>query len=167
MGQEMDEATVDAVSDRGARLLESGATLSDVLGYSRDTLESVYTLGHRFYKQGRYAEAMKVFGFLVIHDHLERRFLNAFASSLQMLRDYESAIRYYTLAATLDLTDPTPLLHVSECLIAQGRKADACDVLDLVMDQSSETEHAAIWQRATALLSLLNGADSLSERKAS
>jgi type III secretion system low calcium response chaperone LcrH/SycD len=167
MGPELDEATLAALTDRVAKLLESGATLSDVLGYSKETLESLYALGHRFYKQGRYAESMKVFGFLVIHDHLERRFLHAFASSLQMMRNYESAIRYYTLAASLDLTDPTPLLHVSECLIAQSRTADARDVLDLVMDQSSATEHAATWQRATALLSLLDSADSSNERKTS
>ena len=65
--------------------LGSGGVLGDASGLDARDYEALYTLGHNFYAQGKYLEAMRIFGYLVMNNHLERRFVTAYASSAQMV----------------------------------------------------------------------------------
>ena len=48
--------------------LREGATLSDLKGVSRDTLEGVYAVAHRYYQNGQLEEAEAFFRFLCLYD---------------------------------------------------------------------------------------------------
>jgi len=143
-------------------LLMSGGTLGSLQHFTPSDYESVYKLGHQFYARGAYNDAFKAFGFLVLNNHLDRRFLFAFAATCQMLKRYEESIRYYTLAMILNVDDPLPSLHMSECLIGLGKLPEALEMLRMVIDECG-SEHQLTRRRAEALRELLGSAGS--ERK--
>lgn len=138
-----------------ADLLMSGGTIGSIYDYTEQDYEVLYALGHSLYAQGRYVDAAKAFGFLVMHNHLEKRYVSAFASSLQMARRYEQAVQYYTLASAMDMSDPVPTFHTAECLMALGRLGDAREALGFVVAQSSDAAHQSLGERAQALLAML------------
>ena len=138
-------------------LLLAGGTMGDVYDYSEQDYEVLYALGHSMYTQGRYVDAVKAFGFLVIHNHLERRFVNAYASALQMIKSYEDALSFYSLASVMDIEDPAPTFHSGECLLALGRIDDARQALTFTIRDCKKPAHANLKERAEALLKLLDG----------
>lgn len=139
-------------------LLTNGATLGSALDYDDTDYEVLYALGHSLYSQARYQEAMRAFGYLVMHNHMEKRFMNAFASSLQMLKSYKDAIKYYSLASVMDMGDPLPTFHTAECFIALGMRDEAREALGYVLSQSTAPEYTELRQRSQAMLDLLGGA---------
>ena len=146
----------EVLAEQVLALLAQGATLGDMLEFDERDYEVIYRLGHTLYMQRRFADAVKVFGFLVAHNHLERRYTKAFASALQMTGDYTNAIRLYTLASVMDMTDPTPCFHTCECLMALGMKSEAAEGLRMVVRQCREESRTELRERAQAMLSLLD-----------
>ncbi len=144
------------LAEQIGELLLQGGTLGDAYDYTDQDYEVLYAFGHSLYSQARYQDAMKAFGFLVMHNHLERRFMMAFAASLQMVKSYEEALKYYTMASVMDMSDPVPTFHTCECMIALGMVADAKQGLEMVIGQSGDDKHAALKSRAEALLALIN-----------
>lgn len=140
--------------------LGSGGMLGDFAGLDAHDYEAVYSLGHNFYAQAKYPEAMRIFGYLVLNQHLERRFVNAYASSLQMVGGYKDAIDYYGIAYAMDPRDSAPTFHACECLIAMGKTAEAMEGLALVIAVCTAPEQSELRERAQALLDLLNRAQS-------
>jgi type III secretion system low calcium response chaperone LcrH/SycD len=145
----------EKLAEQVAELMQNGGTLGDVYNYDERDYEALYALGHGMYSQGRYMDAVKAFGFLVVHNHLERRFINAYAASLQMIKRHEEAISYYSLASVMDMSDPAPTFHSCECLIALGRVTEGFEGLGMVVRQCTQPEHAALKDRATALRELI------------
>lgn len=136
-------------------LLSSGTTLGELHGVSERRLEALYAVGHTLYTQGKYADAAPVFGFLVTHSHLDRRFHKAFGACLQKLGRHADALKYYGVASLLDLTDPDPVVHTAECLLALSRDEEAARALRFALGQiKGEEKHAALGERVKALLEL-------------
>ncbi|WP_298208969.1 SycD/LcrH family type III secretion system chaperone [Acidovorax sp.] len=138
-----------------AELLANGGTVGSVYDYDDTDYEVLYALGHSVYSQTRYQDAMRIFGFLVTHNHMEKRFMNAFAASLQMLKSYKEAIKYYSMASLMDMGDPLPTYHTAECMIALGYTAEAKEALQFVLRQSETPERAELKSRAQAMLDLM------------
>lgn len=145
----------DAIIARVTESFSSGAMLGDLFEYDDRDYEAVYALGHSFYAQARYSDALKAFGFLVMNNPLERRFVNAYASSLQMQQRHEDAIAFYGLAAMMDIANPGPIFHTAECLIALGRMPEAVDALGIVVSLCEKPDQDGLKTRAQALLDLL------------
>lgn len=152
-------SVLDDLPEKVAALLADGMSLGDMYGYTETDYEAIYALGHHLYEQQRYLDAAKAFGYLVIHNQLERRYVNAFASSLQMLKMYRDAIQFYCMASVMDLEDPLPTFHTAECMIALGMTLEARQALELVVKQSEAPVRAELKQRAQALLELLGNED--------
>lgn len=146
---------VDKLADQIGELLLAGGTLGSVYDYTDQDYEVLYALGHSLYSQGRYQDAVKAFGFLVMHNHLEPRFMNAFAASLQMVKSYEEALQYYTLASVMDMSDPAPTFHSCECLLALGRVDEAREGLEMVINQCKTPAQEPLKARALALRDLI------------
>ncbi len=146
-----------------AEAFSSGYTLGDIYDYSERDYEAVYALGHGFYRQARYLDALKAFTFLTMHQPIEPRFFRAQASCLQMLEQYEQAISFYSTASVLDLTDPRPYFHTAECLIALGHKEAATDALQLAIKHCISVDKKPLKDQASALLELLNNPRTASE----
>lgn len=118
--------------------------------------ESLYTVGHHLYSQARYADAMPVFRYLVARHSLERRYLLALASSLQMLGRHAAALTNYLLASALEPNDPANLLHICECLISGGRLAEAREGLAMAQEICEPLRHDGIRQKVQGLLVLID-----------
>lgn len=147
----------DDLPEQIAQLLANGGTLGSVYNYDDTDYEVLYALGHSLYGQTRYEDAMRAFGFLVVHNHMEKRYMNAFAASLQMLKSYKEAIKYYSMASLMDMSDPLPTFHTAECMIALGYAPEAREALQFVVRQSEEQGFAELQSRAQAMLDLMNG----------
>ena len=138
-----------------AELLHAGGTLGDLLNYTEQDYELLYSFGHSLYSQARYMDAVKVFGYLTMHNHLEFRYAFAYASSLQMIKKYEDAIQFYTMASVMDMSDPLPTFHTCECMLAIGNIDDAKQGLEMVVGQCKTDEQQPLKSRAQALLDLI------------
>lgn len=136
-------------------LLE-GRTLAFIQGVGQEVLDGLYGFAHSLYERERYEEARKIFLYLMMLDHVETRYMGAMAACLQMLKRYDEAIEYYSLASVCRLDDPRPTFHTAECLLAQGRTAEARDALSMVLNDCHDSRHAALKQRSQALLDLLD-----------
>ena len=147
---------LERLSEHTVDLLANGATLKAIKGYTDEEFEALYTLGYNLYNQGKFAEAMQAFGFLLMHDQLERRYYKAFGSCLQMLKRYEEAVRNYSMASVLDLTDPEPTFHTAECMVALGMPTEAMEALDLVVRQTHDkADYKVMHERAQAMIGIL------------
>lgn len=156
---QMSDAQTERLAKDISQLLSAGGTLGDAYRYTQEDYEVLYALGHSLYSQERYPDAVKAFGYLVMHNHLERRFISAYAASLQMVKSYEEALSYHLLASVMKLTDPVPTYHQAECLIALSRFAEARECLYMVVRQCSEQKIEALKSRAQAILALINNRD--------
>lgn len=149
-------AAAETLPDQILDLFSQGVTLGDMAGYDEQDYAAVYALGHELYAQGRYSDAMKAFGFLVMHDQWEQKYMIAFAASLQMLKRYKDAILFYSNASILDLSDPMPTFHTAECMIPIGMLQEASEALGLVITQCADKpDRQDLKARAEALLSVV------------
>jgi len=146
------------LADSLAELLVNGAPMGEVFGYTERDYELVYALGHSLYAQARYDDAARVLGFLVMHNHLERRFVSAYACALQMAGRHQDAISFHSLASTMDLSDPVPTFHTAECMLALGWVDEARQALGMALRQCDAPERQALKARAQAMLDLMGRA---------
>ena len=155
--QTQPQAIPENLPEQIAELLAHGGTLGSVYNYDDTDYEVLFALGHSLYGQTRYQVAMRTFGFLVVHNHMEKRYMNAFAASLQMLKSYKEAIKYYSMASLMDMSDPLPTYHPAECMIALGYTTEAREALQFVVRQSEEQGSTELQSRAQAMLDLMGG----------
>lgn len=157
------QETQDILKEAGVRLhdyIAAGHTLGPLLGSSLESQEALYRLGYQLYGQAKYDDAQRLFAILLMHNHVDRRYYLAYGACAQMLKRHADALRYYTVAAQLDLTDPQPPIHMAECLLALGRRGDARKCLDHGLVQARyHKEHRHHVPRLEALLSLVERAD--------
>ena len=102
-----------------------GLTIANTKGISREQLESVYAVGLNYYTTGRTEEAKKIFGFLVLFDHLNAKYWMGMGAVLQVGREFERASKCYAMSAFLDIRNPKPQYHAAECFLAMKDKANA------------------------------------------
>lgn len=136
-------------------LLAKGGNMGMVYDLNQDDYDSLYLLGHTMYTQGRYADAIKVFGYLNVMDPYERRFVQGYAASLHMAKQYEEAFKFYGMVSAMDMRDPVPTFHMCECMIAMGMLAEAVSGLEIVVSQCKTPEQASLKLRAQSILDLM------------
>ncbi|VTU27124.1 Chaperone protein IpgC [Variovorax sp. PBS-H4] len=137
--------------------LASGQTLGPLPDQSPEVQKAMYHLGYTNYSQGKYTEAMRFFGFLVICDHWDRRYHMGMAACLQMQQQHADALKYYSIASILDLTDPAPVMHIAECHLARGERPQARKALDYAIVQArAHAHHNHHVPRLEAMVALLD-----------
>ena len=155
----MQKALIEALgpaSDGLIDYLSKGYTLGPALGNSPEALEAAYSAAYHLYRQARYEPAEQLFAFLMLNDHVDRRYYLGYAACAQMQRDHERALRYYSMAHLLDKTDPMPPMHMSECLIALSDFEKAKTLLTYGLIQARHhPEHRAHVPRLEALMAAL------------
>lgn len=135
--------------------LAEGGTLGRLTGRSADELEAIYAQAHGQYGQGRYDEAARLFACVVFHNHLEPRYLYAYAACLQALRRFAEALQYYGMVFVIEPDNPVLKFHVAECMVGMGKLAEARDMLEQVLADCDQPAHATVKKRALALAQLL------------
>ena len=111
-------------------LIEKGATLKQLKGVTNEELEAVYSLAFGYYRTGKYEEALKLFQFLVLFDHLNQKYWLGLGAAQQVLKDYQNAVASYGYCSFLNLDNPKPQLHAAECFLAMGDRRNAASSLE-------------------------------------
>ena len=93
--------------------IQEGYSIAAAMNFSKEKLEAVYATGYQFFNQGKYEKAMKLFGFLLIHEQSDRRFYIAFGTCLQMLSASDEAIKYLGIASIWEPSDPVPAVQIA------------------------------------------------------
>ena len=89
-------------------LVKDKATLKQVKGVTNGELEAVYSLAFGYYRTGKYDEALKLFQFLVLFDHLNAKFWFGLGATQQAIKDYQGAVASYGYCSFLNLENPKP-----------------------------------------------------------
>ena len=110
-------------------LIETTATLKQMKGITNAELEAVYALAFGYYRTGKFEEALKLFQFLVLFDHLNAKYWMGLGAVQQVMKDYQSAVLSYGYCSFLKLDNPKPQLHAAECFLAMGDKRKAASAL--------------------------------------
>lgn len=137
--------------------LLNGATLADVVGITLEQREAIYTMGHYQYIQGKYADAMKFFRFLLFHDQLDLRAMFGIGCCLQMQGDYVQAQVYLGLAVMMEPSNPASGVQFAECLFMAGKKTEAIDILQKTRKEFGKfPQHELLIRKVDALLKFAN-----------
>jgi len=124
-----EEITKSRIVAAAESLLKDGATMKELKGISNEELEAVYSLAFGYYQTGRYDDALKLFQFLVLFDHLNAKFWFGLGAVQQVKKDYKNALASYGYSSFLDIQNPKPQLHSAECFIALGDKVNALSAI--------------------------------------
>ena len=118
------------ISEGVKALIEKGATLKQLKGVTNAELEAVYSLAYGYYRTGKYDEALKLFQFLVLFDHLNQKYWMGLGAVQQVLKDYQGAVTSYGYSSFLKLDNPKPQLHAAEGFLALGDRRNAASTLE-------------------------------------
>jgi type III secretion system low calcium response chaperone LcrH/SycD len=83
--------------------------------FSESTIEGLYSFAFRFYKEGKYQEATNFFRFLTLIDTKTVKNWTGLGASLQMLQNYQKALKAYNVALVLGHKCPETAYHMAEC----------------------------------------------------
>jgi type III secretion system low calcium response chaperone LcrH/SycD len=157
--QSLQSKLIAAMPAQVSALLEqmlAGHTLGGLMGLSVEEQNARYALAVNFYRQGKYPEAVRLFGSLLLADHFDRRYYMGFAACLQMQQRHADALKYYSVASALDLTDPVAVMHCAQCQLALGDRAQAQKALGYALTQARGHErhhhHVARLEAMAALI---------------
>lgn len=103
---------------------------NDLKGLSPASVEVLYAAAHAYYKNGQYEQACHFFRFLTLKAPEQPRNWKGLAASHQLLKNYETAIDYWGVAALMDEKDYTTHLQAAHCFLALDDKKQAFQALD-------------------------------------
>ena len=126
----MQKIDTDKLAEGIKSLVKDNATLKQVKGVTNGELEAVYSLAFGYYRTGKYDEALKLFQFLVLFDHLNAKFWFGLGATQQAIKDYQGAVASYGYCSFLNLENPNPQFHAAECFLAIGDKRNAASALE-------------------------------------
>lgn len=125
----MQKIDTNKIAEGVRTLIEKGSTLKQLKGVTNAELEAVYSLAFGYYQTGKYDEALKLFQFLVLFDHLNKKYWMGLGAVQQVLKDFQDAVVSYGYCSFLDLKNPKPQLHAAECFLALGDKRSAASAI--------------------------------------
>ena len=146
--------TVRAARER----LRQGATVAEVAGMPRETVEAAYALAYSLYAASNYKDAETVFRVLCLWNHKEARFWMGLAGSMQKNGDLRNAVKCYIHAMYAGGgKDSAPLVHAAMCLLKLGDRKEALDLFaDALLFGDPENAANAVYHgKARAMLDLL------------
>ncbi len=145
-------------------LIERRSTLKQMRGITNAELEAVYTLAFGYYRTGKFDEALKLFQFLVMFDHLNAKYWMGLGAVQQVLKDYSNAVVSYGYCSFLKLDNPKPQLHAAECFLAMGDKVKAASALYALNEYCpKDTEIGREYRAKAAKLRELVGEEAFAE----
>lgn len=144
-GSEMAGSIVNVMD----KLLKTGVMPKEELGYNDEKMEEIYGQAYRLYNTGKYSDAMQLFRLLLILDSTESKYYLGLASCFHMLKEYENAVKVYSIAGIVDPNTPVPHFHASDCYIQMNDKASAILMLELaVLRSGDKPEYQILKDRA-------------------
>lgn len=120
--------------------LAAGKSPQEILGFDDETMASFYGSAYQLFQKQKYVDAANAFLFLVTLNAYNYEYWLGLGMSLQMCRDYESAIDAYEMAATCNIDSPISYFYLAKCLFAVHDRESALSALDLALEYSKEKE---------------------------
>ena len=146
----MQKIDTDKLAEGIKSLVKDNATLKQAKGVTNGELEAVYSLAFGYYRTGKYDEALKLFQFLVLFDHLNAKFWFGLGATQQAVKDYQGAVASYGYCSFLNLENPKPQYHAAECFLAIGDKRNAASSLEALNEYCPENTDVGREYRAKA-----------------
>ena len=134
--------------------LGEGKTVGALAGFTPDDLEAVYSLGYASYQAGKFDEAEKVFRFVCLFDHLEKKYFFALGGALQAQRKFAEAVPVYASVMLRDVDDMQAYLRLAECQLALGERGEAVSALECALGRPEPADEANRGYRAEAVKAL-------------
>ncbi|AZZ91049.1 SycD/LcrH family type III secretion system chaperone [Hahella sp. KA22] len=132
------------------------ATLGEIKGITDNELEAVYTVAYNLYRQNRNGESEKLFRFLCLYGHLDKRFWMGLGACLQQQQKYEEAVQAYSYMAILDVENPHPPMHAAFCYLALNDLEKAESGIEAALHWAGDKEqYSQVRAKAELLRSVL------------
>lgn len=115
-----------------------GIPVRQSLGINDDTMEALYSQGHRLYSTRKYERAAKLFQALAFLDPKDFRYMLGVAASFQLGKEYEKAIGWYLALSILDTSSPLPFYYISDCFLKQNEYLASLDFLKKTVERCGD-----------------------------
>lgn len=99
------------------KIFRDGMTPKDAMGVSDQTMEAFYGYAYRLYESGNYADAQRIFQYLINLNAGESKYALGLGACFHMQGKYQTAIEAYMLCAFFDPESPIPYYHIADCYI--------------------------------------------------
>ena len=126
----------DKKIEEAVKLLMGGGTVRQARGFTRDQMETMYSVAYNLYATRQLEKADTVFRYLTYLDHTNAKYWIGLGAVQQLRRDFAHAVASYGYAAFLDLKNAKPLYHVAECYLALGDSEKAESALTAMKEYS-------------------------------
>lgn len=148
-GKDFNEEEKVLAKELGTKMLGQSMSPKDAMGITNDMLEGIYSFGYRLYNNGKYNDAAPIFRLLVLLDPGQAKYLMGLAACFHMCKDYLSASTTYSLCSLIDLDDPLPFYHASDCYLQLGEQETALKCLEIsIAKMENRPQYAVLQERA-------------------
>lgn len=124
--------------------------------FTPEQLEVIYAMGYSHIQQQQWQQALPIFAFLSQYGPTRAHYLAGLALCLQMAQRHDEAINIWSLKLVLFPDQLSPQLHIAECQLAMGERADAVQTLRQL--NAALPADVMLKARVQALLERLNEA---------
>jgi type III secretion system low calcium response chaperone LcrH/SycD len=144
------------VQDKVQALMDhfsSGGTLGQIHDITEQELEAMYAAGYNLFAARKYDQAISMFKFLCLNDHLEPRWYYSLGVAQQNKGAYQEALNAFGMATLLDMKNPRPQAQAGYCLMALQKWPEAQSALEgAIIACDDDPAHADVKSQAEALL---------------
>lgn len=134
-----------------------GASLGEISGMSKSTLEGIYAYAYDFYEKGRLDDAEVFFKFLCIYDFENADYVRGYAAVSQLKKEYQRAYDLYWVSFNFDKSnDYTVVLFMGQCQLCLKNREGARECFQIIINNSDDV---ALKEKANAYLALLDNAE--------
>lgn len=96
-------------------VLLKSANLQQAYGVKDEEMAELYRQGYAYYQEDKYKDSAIIFKWLVILNPFVLKYWMGYAANLQLLGQFEKALRGYAMWAMMADDDPMPHFHAYEC----------------------------------------------------
>ncbi len=114
---------------------EFAITDMEVRSFTPQELQKIYKEAYAAYEKKKYRNAEILFKQLIFCDPFDERFWKGYGGALQMQQKYLEALHAWAALATLEIDDPMPHLHATECYLFLENKEDARKAFALAVEK--------------------------------
>jgi type III secretion system low calcium response chaperone LcrH/SycD len=133
--------------------LSAGGTIGQIHNITEQELEAMYAVGYNLFAARKYDQAINIFKFLCLNDHMEPRWYYSLGVAQQNKGAYQEALNAFGMATLLDMRDPRPQAQAGYCLMAIQKWPEARSALEgAIIACGDDAAHAAVKAQAEALL---------------
>lgn len=121
-----------------SKIVKKGGTAKEMLGLTDAMVEGIYGQAYRLYNTGKYLEANQLFRLLIMINPTEAKYVMGLAAGFHMLKEYKSAADCYQIVGVIDVQNPIPLYHSSDCYLQMGDPVSALIQLQMAVKRSGD-----------------------------